>query len=253
MKPYYEVSQVSKQAHHQYMSRLYSHYDRTAYYIGLMEQAREFHPVIGLAKIWHLYEPEGIGREAFEQLGKAHGYAQELKPKTTFKSPSVSYDNLLVGQHFTANNQLWVTDITYYRIKERYYYISMIMDLYIRKIVACDVADSLHARHSIKLLREALKKVELFEGHSLIHHSDKGSQYTCLEYIRLLNKNNIGISMCRSVYENTHMERLKGIIKNDYLVHWQPTTFNQLKRKLREAVRNYNNCPHGSLEMMSPN
>ena len=49
------------------------------------------------------------------------------------------------------------------------------------------------------------------------------------------------------------MERLNGIIKNEYLIHWNPTTFKQLKNQLKRAVQNYNNCPHGQLKMMTPN
>ena len=59
--------------------------------------------------------------------------------------------------------------------------------------------------------------------------------------------------MCNSVFENTIMERLNGIIKNDYLVHWAPKSFSHLKRLLARAVNNYNNCPHGQLQKMSPN
>jgi len=253
MKPYYHIAQVSKQSHHQYMNRAASQLDRSAYYIGLIHQARQLHPAIGLAKIWHLFKPEGIGREAFEQFGKIAGYTLEIKPKTTSKGITIVYDNLLADKIFTGADQVWVTDITYFLIGRTFYYISMIMDVYLRKIIACDVADSLHAVHSIKLLRKAIKSRRIKSQDQLIHHSDKGSQYTSLEYIKLLKDNNIHISMCCSVFENTHMERLNGIIKNDYLIHWQPKSFNQLRTKLKHAVKNYNNCPHGKLGMLSPN
>ena len=48
------------------------------------------------------------------------------------------------------------------------------------------------------------------------------------------------------------MERLNGIIKNDYLIHWAPRSFAHLKTLLNRAVNNYNNCPHGKLDMLSP-
>ncbi|MEM6263365.1 MAG: DDE-type integrase/transposase/recombinase [Bacteroidota bacterium] len=253
MKPLYEIAGVSKQAHQQYMVRQASQVDRTSYYLGLIEEARQLHPVIGLAKIWYLYRPEGIGRESFERLGQAAGYAIERKPVTTFKGSSRRYPNLLKGESFNAANQVWVTDITYYRVGDTYYYISMIMDLYLRKIVACQLSDSLHAHHSIKLLRRAIQAADLPSDHQLIHHSDKGSQYTSLAYTKLLSKKQIGISMCRSVYENTHMERLNGIIKNAYLIHWAPTSFSALNKQLKRAVTNYHNCPHGKLGMQTPN
>lgn len=253
MRPYYKIAGVSKQAHHQYRSRQSNKTDRTAYYIGLMEQARLMHPVIGLAKIYALYEPEGIGRIAFEHLGKLWGYALEQRPILSWKgTKTIPYDNLLSDKYVTGVNQVWVTDITYYKIADTYYYISMIMDLYSRKIIAHTVADSLQAKHSLKVLKAAIKARQLASNHQLIHHSDKGVQYTCNEYIKYLDKNQIAISMCKSVYENTHMERLNGIIKNDYLVHWNPKSEGQLKRLTARAANNYNHCPHGQLNMLSP-
>jgi len=254
MKPYYDIAGVSKQAHQQYMAKLADKADRTSYYIGLMEQARSLHPVIGLAKIYHLYHPAGIGRTAFENLGKMAGYALEARPILTWKGVRViPYQNLLSDKRFTGLNQIWVTDITYYKIGDTYYYISMIMDLYCRKIIACQASQSLQAKHSLQVLKAALKAGRLDADHELIHHSDRGVQYTSNDYVKLLEKHQIKISMCNSVFENTHMERLNGIIKNDYLIHWNPKSFNHLKRLLAKAVQNYNNCPHGQLGMMSPN
>jgi len=222
MKPYYEIAGISKQAYHKEVKKLSHQRDRTAYYLGLMDQARIMHPVIGLAKIYYLFEPEGIGRQSFEELGRLMGYSLAIKPKTTWKGKRViPYQNLLSDKRFTANNQIWVTDITYYKIGDQYYYISMIMDLYVRKIIAYGVAETLHASHSLKLLRRAIKDRKP-ESNKLIHHSDKGTQYTCSDYINCLDKHKILISMCNSVYENTSMERLNGIIKNDYLIHWNP-------------------------------
>lgn len=254
MKPYYDIAGVSRQAHQQYMAKLADKADRTAYYIGLIQEARSLHPVIGLAKIYHLYHPAGIGRTAFENLGKMAGYALEARPLLTWKGVRViPYQNLLSDKRFTGVNQIWVTDITYYKIGATYYYISMIMDLYCRKIIACQVSDSLQAKHSLKVLKAALKACQLDANHELIHHSDRGVQYTSNDYVKLLEKHHIKISMCNSVFENTQMERLNGIIKNDYLIHWNPKSFNHLKRLLAKAVRNYNNCPHGQLGMISPN
>ncbi len=253
MSSLYSISGVSKQAHHQYMSRDQLKQDRTALYIQLVEQARMLHPVIGLAKVYYLFKPEGIGRDSFVNLATWAGYALDKAPLVSWKGEKViPYQNLLSGKFFRDINQVWVTDITYYKIGADYYYISMIMDLYSRRILSCLVADSLHAIHSIKVLRLALKERKLAKEHHLIHHSDKGSQYTSIDYIKLLKKNHIGISMCNSVFENTAMERLNGIIKNDYLIHWSPKSFSHLKRLLKRAVDNYNHCPHGSLAMLSP-
>ena len=94
------------------------------------------------------------------------GYALEARPALSWKgSRVIPYQNLLTDKQFNDVNQLWVTDITYYKIADTYYYISMIMDLYCRKIIACRVADSLHALHSIKVLKAALKTRQLPKKH----------------------------------------------------------------------------------------
>ena len=255
MKDLYQIAGLSKQAHHAYQLRVAAKEDRTELYIQMIQQARVMHPVIGLAKIYYLFKPQGIGRDAFVNIGTLAGYALEApKAKTTFKgSRSSSYLNLLADLLLTDVNQVWATDITYYQIGDQYYYISMIIDLYSRKIIACEVAQSLHALHSVKLLRIAIRRRKLPKEHSLIHHSDRGTQYTADEYIKVLKKHRIQISMCHSVFENTHMERINGIIKNSYLVHWNPKSFKQLKTLLKKAVNNYNDCPHGQLDMKSPN
>lgn len=253
MSTLYSIAGISKQAHHQYMSRQAREEDRTALYLQMVEQARMMHPVIGLEKVYYLYKPEGIGRDAFINIATLAGYAQEKPPLLSWKGNRViPYQNLLEGKYFRAINQVWTTDITYFKLAENYYYISMIMDLYSRRIVACTVENSLHAAYSLKLLKRALKVRQLPKDHQLIHHSDKGVQYTSHAYTQLLKKHKIGISMCNSVFENTAMERLNGIIKNDYLIHWYPRSFSHLKTLLKKAVHNYNHCPHGKLKMLSP-
>ena len=87
----------------------------------------------------------------------------------------------------------------------------------------------------------------------LIHHSDKGTQYVFSEYVQLLQDNNIQISLANIVYENSHSERLNGIIKNEYLVHRNIQNLQQLVRHLDTDVKLYNqDRPHWELNMMSP-
>lgn len=253
MKDLYAIAGLSKQAHQQYMGRLLSREDQSSLYIQMIEEARSLHPVIGLEKIYYLYRPQGIGRDGFINIGSLAGYALEKRPMTSWKGERViPYQNLLSGKYFSDINQVWVTDITYFKLRDTYYYISMVMDLYSRRIIAAILADSLHALHSIKLLKKALKLRPLPQDHQLIHHSDKGTQYTSLDYTKLLKSRSIGISMCNSVFENTAMERLNGIIKNNYLIHWTPRSFSHLDTLLKKAVNNYNQCPHGQLSMLTP-
>lgn len=253
MKAVYKIAAISKQSHQQYMLRSSDTGDYTAYYIGLIEEARVHHPVIGLEKIYYLFNPEGIGRDSFVAIGTMAGYALDAVARTTWKGGyTCPYGNLLTGKKFNNINQVWATDITYFKVGETFYYISMILDLYSRRIVGWRVSESLHAEHSLQVLKMAIRLRGVTTTNQLIHHSDKGVQYTCNTYIKVLKKHQIGISMCYSVYENTMMERLNGIIKNAYLIHWAPKSHSHLVTLLDRAVNNYNSCPHGKLGMLSP-
>ena len=102
-------------------------------------------------------------------------------------------------------------------------------------------------------LRVALSERAGYSLKGLIHHSDKGSQYISNKYLKLLSDNTIAVSMCNSVYENSHIERVNGIIKSEYLHPLSIKSFNELSHKLPEAVRLYNEeRPHWSLNLMTP-
>jgi len=88
---------------------------------------------------------------------------------------------------------------------------------------------------------------------TLIHHSDKGTQYASDLYTETLDNVGIRISMCNEVYENTHIERLNQTIKNQYLYRMSITTEKELILKLDETIKSYNETkPHESLKGMSP-
>lgn len=107
---------------------------------------------------------------------------------------------------------------------------------------------------ALEALKNALKErnTDNYEN-KLIHHSDRGSQYIYQSYTDLLEKYNIQISMCKTVLENAHAERLNGIIKNEYLTHWKISSFNDLEKALDKAVHLYNaERPHSELGFLSP-
>ena len=212
---------------------------------------------MGLRSIYETYQPEGIGRDAFIALGLRNGFrlrAVHKTVRTTFSVKSNRYRNLLEGKRFTDVNQIWTSDITYFKIGEDTYYLVFIMDVYSRRIVGYSVADNMRAEQNIKALQMALdlRGIDNY-NQKLIHHSDKGSQYISNDYTDLLNDFGIQISMCNIVYENAHIERVNGIIKNQYLYRWKITNFYQLRKKLQDAVWAYNfEKQHSSLEKLAP-
>ncbi|NJW53979.1 integrase core domain-containing protein, partial [Salinimicrobium oceani] len=102
---------------------------------------------------------------------------------------------------------------------------------------------------NIKALKMALKDNKAPK----IHHSDRGSQYTYKSYVDLLKANTTTISMALSAQDNAYAERINRTIKEEYLDHWKPQSFSQLKNQVNKAVKNYNNKrSHNHLEKRNP-
>lgn len=256
MKDLYLISEISKQGHSQALDREAKLLLKEPVYIGLMDQIREFHPGMGLRTMYEQFEPEGIGRDRFISLGLREGFRLQLfqSPiKTTRGHPGRGYRNLLEKIELTDVNQVWVSDLTYYQLEEGYHYIVLLMDLYSRRIIGYSGANNMRASNNISALKMALtlRGIKHYKN-QLIHHSDRGSQYTSDDYTDLLQNRGIQISMCSNVLENAHCERVNGTIKNDYLQKWNVKSKAKFYRKLHNAVDNYNNRNHRSLQKMTP-
>lgn len=167
------------------------------------------------------------------------------------------YPNLIRDFVPTAPNQLWVSDITYWKINTgEHVYISLITDAYSHKIVGYQVAETIEAVESIRALQMALSGLVPKSHLSLIHHSDRGIQYCSHGYVKLLQDNKIQISMTENgdPLENAVAERINGIIKQEYLEHYQINTSQEAKAALQNAVSLYNSQrPHMSIGNLTPN
>jgi transposase InsO family protein len=252
-----ELCGISRQAHYQSVQRSLKEEEKAVLYVRLMEQVREIHPGMGLRTIYEMLHPEGIGRDAFITLGLQEGFRLknvEKQTRTTYSIKSNRYGNLLGGMKFTDINQLWSSDITYFFCLEQFFYIVFIMDVYSRRIIGYSVADNMRAENNLTALRMAVKTrgIEKYRQ-GLIHHSDKGTQYASDGYTQMLEQYEIRISMCNEVYENTHIERVNDTIKNQYLNRMEINNEKELKKKLTDAIKAYNETrPHQSLNMLSP-
>jgi transposase InsO family protein len=169
------------------------------------------------------------------------------------------YPNLIKGFTPTAPNQLWVSDITYWKINGSYVYISFITDAFSHKIIGFHVAETLESIETIQALKMALSSlIETLETElKLIHHSDRGVQYCHHKYVNLLQKNNIKISMTENgdPLENAIAERVNGIIKEEYLQDYQVNSIEQAKEVLRFVIEELYNKerPHNSISNLTPN
>jgi len=222
-----------------------------------MEEVRQLHPGMGLRTMYEMLQPDGIGRDGFIALGLQEGFrlkSIEKQTRTTYSVKSNRYKNLLAGVAFDNINQLWSSDITYYLLSDKFFYIVFIMDVYSRRIVGYNLSGNMRAENNLAALKQALKLrgIKDYSG-SLIHHSDKGSQYVSDDYTALLEQYGIRISMCNEVYENTHIERINDTIKNQYLKRYNINNVRELSNKLPQVIKLYNEQrPHQSLKGMSP-
>ena len=122
--------------------------------------------------------------------------------------------NLARDLQLTGLDQLWVADITYIRLQEEFAYLAVIIDAFSRRVVGWTMADHLRASLAIEALTMALVERHPAWG-SLIHHSDRGVQYACGDYTRLLEAHGIAASMSRvgNPYDNAKAESFMKTLK----------------------------------------
>ena len=229
---------------------------------------RKNHRHMGGRKLYELLQPFllehqiKMGRDRLFDVLSANYLLVKRRKKQTITTNSFhrfkKYPNLIRDFVSISANQLWVSDITYWKIKDSFVYISFITDAYSRKIVGYYLGDSLQTSQTIQALEMAILGLsnENKKRLQLIHHSDRGTQYCSNEYVKLLENNNIQISMTENgdPLENAIAERVNGIIKEEYLNDYQLDNIIEAKELLDAVVKLYNNeRPHMSIVNLTPN
>ncbi|MFW5687700.1 MAG: IS3 family transposase [Bacteroidota bacterium] len=228
---------------------------------------RKYHGRMGTRKLYHKLEPFMLehqikmGRDALFDLLSANGMLVRRRKRKVQTTQSYhwlrKHPNLIKDFVPTAPNQLWVSDITYWKTETGYLYISFVTDAYSHKIVGFHVAETLESIETIQALKMALLDLlKSPENHfELIHHSDRGVQYCQSGYVRLLQDYNIKISMTENgdSLENPIAERINGIIKEEYLQDYTVNTILDARKVLEFVVKLYNEeRPHNSIGNLLP-
>ncbi len=259
MNQLYTALGISKQAFHQKMDRLSVVLSEQKQLLVLIYQIREDHPTMGVRDMYFKLMPEHMGRDAFECFCRAEGLMSSLPKnwrRTTDSTGVVRFDNLLPGLTISRLNQVWQSDITYYELNGRFYYITFILDAYSRRILGYKLSTRLITEHTtLPALEMAIKqRCRCFkELNNVIFHSDGGGQYYDKAFLKLTAKYNFINSMCEYAWENGKAERLNGVIKNNYLKHRRINNFKELQSEVDRAVWLYNNQkPHIELQRMAP-
>ena len=193
------------------------------------EDRRKSRRKYGARKIWHQLNREGVavarctaGR-LMRDLGIGGVRARRKKPRTTVPAPAgTERPSDLLERDFTADapNQRWVADITYVETVRGFVYTAFIMDLFSRKIVGWQVGDTLRAELALDALEMAIWRAgDCLDPGKLVHHSDRGVQYTSIRYAERLQE----VKAVRSVgskgdsYDNAAAESLNSLYKKELI------------------------------------
>lgn len=250
---------ISKQSFHQKMDRLLQQRSEKQQLLVLIYQIRQDHPTMGIRDMYFKLNPQTLGRDAFESFCKVQGLIAEKKRsfrKTTDSTGVIRFDNLLEKTSLSRINQVWQSDITYFEVKDRFFYITLVEDSYSRRIIGYSVSMRLTTEQTtLPALRMAIKarSKDQMPTDGVIFHSDGGGQYYDKEFLRLTSKADIINSMCSYPWENGKVERLNGVIKNNYLKHRSINSFESLRKEVDRSVYLYNHGkPHIKLGRKTP-
>lgn len=252
----------SPQAYHQYQKRALVKQVNEELIIQQVHLIRKLQPRCGGRKLLVMLEPFlkqhniQIGRDAFfDLLAKNKLLVRRTKRcvyTTNSKHHFRRFPNLAKGFTPLKAHELWVSDITYIPLKNRFAYLYLITDAYSRKIVGFHVSDDMKVSSAVVALKKALhqKPVETI----VMHHSDRGIQYCSTEYVNLLQQSHALISMTQNgdPYENALAERVNGILKTE-LISASYETIEQAALHISRCIIIYNHKRrHSSLNYQIP-
>ena len=151
------------------------------------------------------------------------------------------YLNLAARMTLTGVNQLWVADITYIRLRAEFVYLAVVIDRFSRKAVGWALDRTLAARITVAALEQAISRRQPPPG--LVHHSDRGIQYACTDYVEALKASGIIPSMSRpgNPYDNAFCESFMKTLKQEEIYCNQYRDFQELSEHLEEFINRYYN------------
>ncbi len=196
---------------------------------------------------------------AMRRLGLKSKVSKGFRPTTTVVDPSKKPAENLLAQVFSAEapNQKWATDITYLRTREGWVYLAAVLDLFSRKIVGWSIGDSLATPLVSEALRMAIESRRPQHLDQLIHHSDRGCQYTSDSYQRSLKTLGITCSMSRTgcCYDNAVMERFFWSLKHEWTKHEEYADLKEARLSVFRYIETFYNSTrlHQTLNYQSPN
>lgn len=196
--------------------------------------------------------------QAMRELGLKSRISRGFTPTTTQADPTKQPAPNLLAQDFTAAapNRKWVTDITYLPTDEGWVYLAVVLDLFSRKVVGWALSNSLATELVSTALRQAVETRRPV-GQHLLHHSDRGCQYTSDAYQQTLQTLGIQCSMSRTgcCYDNAVMERFFWSLKHEWTNHERFHNLQDARLSVFRYIETFYNPQrlHQTLGYLSPN
>lgn len=196
--------------------------------------------------------------QAMRELGLKSRVSKTFTPTTTQSDPTKQPAPNQLAQDFTATapNRKWVTDITYLATAEGWVYLAVVLDLFSRKVVGWALSNSLATELVSEALRQAVETRQP-QGQDLLHHSDRGCQYTSNAYQQTLRALGIHCSMSRTgcCYDNAVMERFFWSLKHEWTNHESFQNLADARLSVFRYIETFYNPErlHQTLGYLSPN
>ncbi len=253
---------------------------RSGYYrycrAKVSQRQQSNHELVRAIKVIHKQSRQTYGSPRIHAELKAQGYVcsrprvarlmkqqdiaakmkQRFKKKTTRVNPQATVAVNVLQQDFSAQrpNQRWVSDITYISTGEGWLYLTVLLDLFSRKVVGMATSTSLENALVIQALKQALGRRQR-QG-DLLHHSDKGCQYTSRAFRTLLNQENISCSMSSTgnCFDNAAMESFFHTLKTEHVYFETYHTREEAQASIFEYVEVFynNQRRHSTLDYLTP-
>jgi len=254
---------ISRQAVYQSEKRLENRAEQLAQVKLLVLNIRMKMPRLGTKKLYVLLKGKfkiqeiKIGRDALFDYLRSENLL--VKPKKSYTKTTHSkhwlkkHPNLLKDFKPTSSEQVFVSDITYIKTRERTHYLSLVTDAFSRRIMGYKLSNDMSAENVVQALKMAVANRKTQK--TAIHHSDRGLQYCSELYQSELKCSKIKPSMTDGYdcYQNALAERVNGILKQEFLIQ-TCNTGKELKKVVQQSIDTYNSLrPHLSLNMKTPN
>ena len=227
---------------------------------GKIEQIRIEFPRAGYRMLLQHMKRAGIKIGERKLRGVLSKFKLQIRPRKRFVATTDSnhhhrvHPNLIEELTVTDVNQVWASDITYIRIENGFVFLAVILDLYSRKVIGWAISKRIDRDLTLSALRMAIARRKPKPG--VIHHSDRGVQYLCEDYIAELTRNGFFVSCSRkgNPYDNAWVESFMKTLKNEEIYMYDYESYVDVIEQLPHFIEEVYNKKrlHSSLGYMPP-